>query len=106
LIGSPSSPASPAASASGPGRARSGTACEREGLVGRIAPFEGEPFAIRALDEIGIDIRANRSKSVDEIDPADEEGGACYLALADDPRPGRSELRWLLTASQLRRLAE
>jgi phosphohistidine phosphatase len=35
-----------------------------------------------------------------------KKGGACYLALGDDPRPGRSELRWLLTASQLRQLAE
>ena len=35
-----------------------------------------------------------------------KKGGACYLALGDEPRPGRSELRWLLTASQLRHLAE
>jgi hypothetical protein len=28
------------------------------------------PFAIGALDEIGIDIRSHRSKSVDGIDPA------------------------------------
>ena len=34
-------------------------------------PSKVNPFAIRALDEIGIDIRAHRSKSVDEIDPAD-----------------------------------
>ena len=34
-------------------------------------PSQVNPFAIRALDEIGIDIRAHRSKSVDEIDPAD-----------------------------------
>ena len=35
-----------------------------------------------------------------------KKGGACYLALGDEPRPGRSELRWLLTASQLRQFAE
>src|SRR5919204_6431098 len=34
-------------------------------------PSKVNPFAIRALDEIGIDIRGHRSKSVDEIDPAD-----------------------------------
>ena len=34
-------------------------------------PSKVNPFAIRALDEIGIDIRSHRSKSVDEIDPAD-----------------------------------
>jgi arsenate reductase len=33
-------------------------------------PSKVNPFAIRALDEIGIDIRGHRSKSVDEIDPA------------------------------------
>ena len=32
------------------------------------------------------------------------KGGACLLALGRDPRPGRAQLRWLLTASQLRRL--
>ncbi|HYS81400.1 MAG TPA: arsenate reductase ArsC [Anaeromyxobacteraceae bacterium] len=34
-------------------------------------PSKVNPFAIRALDEIGIDIRAHRSRSMDEIDPAD-----------------------------------
>ncbi|HEX7624107.1 MAG TPA: arsenate reductase ArsC [Anaeromyxobacteraceae bacterium] len=34
-------------------------------------PSKVNPFAVRALDEIGIDIRAHRSKSVEEIDPAD-----------------------------------
>jgi arsenate reductase len=34
-------------------------------------PWKVNPFAIRALDEIGIDIRGHRSKSVDEIDPGD-----------------------------------
>ena len=34
-------------------------------------PSKVNPFAIRALDEIGIDIRAHRSKSMDEIDPTD-----------------------------------
>ena len=34
-------------------------------------PSKVNPFAIRALEEIGIDIRTHRSKSVDEIDPAD-----------------------------------
>jgi arsenate reductase len=34
-------------------------------------PSKVNPFAIRALDEIGIDIHAHRSKSVDEIDPTD-----------------------------------
>jgi phosphohistidine phosphatase len=33
-----------------------------------------------------------------------KKGGACLLAMGDDPRPGRAELRWLLTAGQLRRL--
>jgi phosphohistidine phosphatase len=33
-----------------------------------------------------------------------KKGGACLLDLRDDPKPGRGELRWLLTASQLRRL--
>lgn len=32
-------------------------------------PSSVNPLAIRALDEIGIDIRAQRSKSVDEIPP-------------------------------------
>jgi arsenate reductase (thioredoxin) len=32
-------------------------------------PSKVNPFAIRALDEIGIDIRSHRSKSVDEINP-------------------------------------
>ena len=34
-------------------------------------PSKVNPFAVRALDEIGIDIRAHRSKSVDDIDPGD-----------------------------------
>lgn len=34
-------------------------------------PSKVNPFAIRVLDEIGIDIRGHRSKSVDEIDPSD-----------------------------------
>jgi phosphohistidine phosphatase len=33
-----------------------------------------------------------------------KKGGACLLALGDDPRPGHAELRWLVTASQLRSL--
>jgi arsenate reductase len=33
-------------------------------------PSKVNPFAIRALDEIGIDIRGHRSKSVDSISPA------------------------------------
>jgi phosphohistidine phosphatase len=32
------------------------------------------------------------------------KGGACLLALGDAPRSGRAELRWLLTAAQLRRV--
>lgn len=32
-------------------------------------PSQVNPFAIRALDEIGIDIRSHRSKSVDGISP-------------------------------------
>lgn len=32
-------------------------------------PSRVNPLAIRALDEIGIDIRAHRSKSLDEVDP-------------------------------------
>jgi arsenate reductase len=34
-------------------------------------PSRVNPFAIRALDEIGIDIRGQHSKSVDAIDPSD-----------------------------------
>jgi arsenate reductase (thioredoxin) len=34
-------------------------------------PSKVNPFAIRALDEIGLDIRGHRSKSVDEIEPGD-----------------------------------
>ena len=33
-------------------------------------PSKVNPLAIRALDEIGVDIRSHRSKSVDEIDRA------------------------------------
>ncbi len=33
-------------------------------------PSRVNPFAIKALAEIGIDISLNRSKSVDEIDPS------------------------------------
>ncbi len=33
-----------------------------------------------------------------------KKGGACLLALGDDPEPGHAVLRWLLTASQLRLL--
>jgi phosphohistidine phosphatase len=33
-----------------------------------------------------------------------EKGGACLLSLGDAPRAGSAELRWLLTAKQLRRL--
>ena len=33
-------------------------------------PSRVNPFAVRALDEIGVDIRSHRSKGVDEIDPA------------------------------------
>jgi phosphohistidine phosphatase len=33
-----------------------------------------------------------------------KKGGACRLSLGGDPRTGGAELRWLLTASQLRRL--
>ena len=32
-------------------------------------PSKVNPFAIRVLDEIGIDIRSHRSKSVDEVNP-------------------------------------
>lgn len=32
------------------------------------------------------------------------KGGACLLGLGRAPEPGRAELRWLLTAAQLRRL--
>jgi arsenate reductase len=37
------------------------------------SPSRVNPFAIRALDEIGIDIGAQRSKSVDSISPGDVE---------------------------------
>jgi arsenate reductase len=33
-------------------------------------PSKVNPFAIKALAELGIDISGNRSKSVDEIDPS------------------------------------
>jgi len=33
-----------------------------------------------------------------------KKGGACLLGLGGDPQPGHTELRWLLTASQLRSL--
>jgi arsenate reductase (thioredoxin) len=33
-------------------------------------PSRVNPLAIRALDEIGLDIRGHRSKSVDDVDPA------------------------------------
>lgn len=33
-----------------------------------------------------------------------EKGGACLLTFGGEPRAGRAELRWLLTAAQLRRL--
>jgi protein-tyrosine-phosphatase len=36
-------------------------------------PSSVNPFAIRALDEIGIDIRGQRSKAVDEFEPASVE---------------------------------
>jgi phosphohistidine phosphatase len=35
-----------------------------------------------------------------------KKGGACLLALGQAPQPGRAEMRWLLTASQLRSLDE
>lgn len=34
------------------------------------SPSRVNPLAIRALDELGIDIRSQRSKSVDEIEPS------------------------------------
>ncbi len=34
-------------------------------------PSKVNPFAIRALDELGIDIRGHHSKSVDDVDPSD-----------------------------------
>jgi arsenate reductase len=36
-------------------------------------PSQVNPLAVRALDEIGIDIRGQRSKGVDSIDPAGVE---------------------------------
>jgi arsenate reductase len=36
-------------------------------------PSKVNPFAIKALAELGIDISGNRSKSVDEIDPSTVE---------------------------------
>ncbi len=35
-----------------------------------------------------------------------KKGGACRLVLGDVPTAGRAELRWLLTAAQLRALGE
>ncbi len=35
-----------------------------------------------------------------------KKGGACLLALGESPAPGRAKLTWLLTAGQLRRLAD
>ena len=37
------------------------------------SPSRVNPLAIRALDEIGVDIRGQRSKGVEEIDPAGVE---------------------------------
>jgi arsenate reductase len=34
-------------------------------------PSKVNPFAIRALDEMRIDLRGHRSKSVDDVDPSD-----------------------------------
>lgn len=34
-------------------------------------PTRVNPYAIRAMDELGIDIRHHRSTAVDEVDPAD-----------------------------------
>ncbi len=34
------------------------------------SPSRVNPLAIRALDEIGVDLRSHRSKSVDGVDPA------------------------------------
>jgi protein-tyrosine-phosphatase len=36
-------------------------------------PSRVNPFAVQALDEIGIDLRGHRSKSVEEIPPGDVE---------------------------------
>jgi arsenate reductase len=46
--------------------ARAGTRISSAGSQ----PSQVNPLAIRALDEIGIDIRGQRSKGVDTIDPA------------------------------------
>ena len=35
-----------------------------------------------------------------------KKGGACLLDLGDSPERGRAELLWLLTAAQLRWLAD
>ena len=53
-----------------------GLARKRLGSATRVQsagsqPSRVNPWAIRAMDELGIDLRGHRSKSVDEIDPAD-----------------------------------
>ena len=47
--------------------ARAGTRISSAGSQ----PSQVNPLAIRALEEIGIDLRGHHSKSVDAIDPAD-----------------------------------
>jgi arsenate reductase len=47
--------------------ARAGTRISSAGSQ----PSQVNPLAIRALDEIGVDIRGHHSKSVDTIDPGD-----------------------------------
>jgi len=43
---------------------------------------------------------AGRRESFTDI----KKGGACLIALGEEAKPGRAELRWLSTAAQLRRL--
>lgn len=54
--------------AEGLARARLGPSAQV--LSAGSRPSQVNPYAIEAMREIGIDIRAQRSKSVDEIDPA------------------------------------
>jgi len=82
-----------------------------EGLARRLLPADWEiwsagthpsrvhPFAVEAMDEVGIDIRSHRSKHVDEVPaPIDLVITLCASAAAECPTfPGaRRVLHWNL----------
>src|SRR3546814_9614205 len=54
------------------------------------APSRVNPYAVEAMAEIGIDISGHRSKSVDDIDPAEVDLVVTLCAEEDCPvLPGR-----------------